>query len=179
MLDIGVGNGRMGFLAREYAAQSWNARYTPGDRVVDGIEGYGPYIGDLQRVLYDELVIAEALETLDAFSKARRRYNLALAADVIEHFDLDEGHRLVELGSSIADLLVVVTPRWQFAQTSAENPFEDHRSFWPPDLLKSAGSVRVDEYETSTIAYFGNAELIVEFRRASRGLDYADASVAR
>ncbi len=83
VLDVGVGGGRMGFLAREYGHHPWHPR-ARGDGVeVHGIEGYEPYIGDVQRAVYDRLLIGEALEVLGRLAGEGARYDLAIAADVI------------------------------------------------------------------------------------------------
>jgi hypothetical protein len=163
VLDVGVGNGRMGFLAHEYAAQPWNPRFMDGTRVIDGIEGYAPYLGPLHALIYDDIVVGEALETLSTFAETDRRYDLALAIDIVEHFAEDRARLFLRLISTIADVSVVATPRWDLPQVSTENPLENHRSFWPAPVFRLVGAHTVEEYELSTIAYFGDERLIDAF----------------
>src|SRR5947199_8982407 len=90
VLDVGVGGGRMGFLAREYACIPWHPNARGHRVVIDGIEGYAPYLGDLQRAIYDDLIVGEAVEILARMADAERRYNLVIASDILEHFVREE-----------------------------------------------------------------------------------------
>lgn len=163
VLDIGVGNGRMGFLAREYGHQPWHPR-ARGDGVeVHGIEGYEPYIGDLQRAIYDQIMIGEAREVLQRMASDGERYDLAVAADIIEHFSPSDGRLFLERCLAVADLLLVATPRAFFEQEGDENELEVHRSHWPEDELLRAGAAAVLHRGDSLVVLFGNRTLSAQY----------------
>lgn len=87
VLDLGVGFGKWGFLAREYieinanhvyAREDWQAR-------IDGVEAFKPYIQDHHRVIYDNLYIRNLDEIETHKWLAGTKYQLYLATDVLEH----------------------------------------------------------------------------------------------
>lgn len=170
VLDVGIGRGRMGFLAREYGHIPWNPRARGEGVVVHGIEGYEPYVGDLQRALYDELIIGEALDTLARLIAAGRRYDLVIAADILEHFSHEEGAVFLERCAAVGEVVVVVTPRSYFEQGSAENPLQTHRSYWPEHELLRYGATAVLHRGASTVCLFGNEEIARAYCRAPDGL---------
>ena len=156
-----------GFLAREYGHQPWHPR--AGNRVeVHGIEGYEPYIGELQRAIYDRLLIGEALEVLHRIASEEELFDLAIAADILEHFDPLNGRLFLERCMAVADLLVVATPRVFFEQESAENVLEVHRSHWPERALLGAGATAVLHRGESVVVLFGHAGLSAEYLAARR-----------
>lgn len=164
VLDIGVGNGRMGFLAREYGHQPWNPR-ARGDGVeLYGIEGYEPYISDLQRAIYDRIVIGEARGALQQMASAGEHYDLAIAADIIEHFTPSDGRLFLERCLAVSDLLLVATPRAFFEQEGDDNEFEVHRSHWPEEELLRAGAAAILHRGDSLVALFGNRMLSAQYR---------------
>jgi hypothetical protein len=170
ILDIGVGNGRVGFLVREYSGDDWRPRGRPGPVTVDGIEGYEPYIGHVQRAIYNDLIIAEALTALEQLGAKDQRYELAVASDVIEHFDDAGGLRLLRLADAITDVLLVVTPIWFLPQEMDNNPLETHRSHWSARKLREEGARLIEQYEDSTLAWFGDRAVIAEFAATRRQL---------
>lgn len=170
ILDIGVGNGRMGVIAREYAAAPWSNRFCEGIRIVDGIEGHRSYLGPLHEAVYDEVVVGEAIATLRDFDSNARRYDLGLAIDILEHFDALSAREFIDVCRRVCNVLAVATPRWYFEQRSAENPLEEHRSFWPAAELLAAGAVEVREFERSSVALFGDRQLIRDFQNENRPL---------
>ena len=87
MLDIGLGNGKWGFLARDcldvmlnesYHRSRWQVR-------IDGIEAYADYIQDHQRAIYDTIHIGDAFDVIDHLGT----YDLVVLGDVLEHFEKD------------------------------------------------------------------------------------------
>lgn len=168
VLDIGVGNGRMGFLAREYGHQPWHPRARGDGVVVHGIEGYEPYIGDLQRAVYDRIVIGDALDVLAGLRSEGTGYDLAIAADVLEHFTAADAAVFLERCLSVSPLLVVATPRAFFEQESDENVLESHRSHWPEHELIRAGATAVLHRGESLVVLFGDPALCAEYAAARR-----------
>jgi hypothetical protein len=170
VLDVGIGRGRMGFLAREYGHIPWHPRARGDGVVVHGIEGYEPYIGELQRALYDELMIGEAIQALARLGAAGRRYDLVIAADILEHFSREEGALFLEGCLAAGEVVLVVTPRSYFDQASAENPLQTHRSYWPEHELLRHGATAVLHRGASTVCLFGNEEIAHAYCRAPDGL---------
>src|SRR5215471_9482604 len=92
MLDVGCGFGKYGVLAREYL-DVWHGRLAPEDRRLhlEGIEAFDAYRNPIHDYVYDAVHYGEALAvvpTLDDF-------DLALVADVIEHFEKGQARALV------------------------------------------------------------------------------------
>jgi len=160
VLDIGIGNGRMGFLAREYGDKEGIERWRPGKQIVDGIEGYAPYLGPLQKAIYDRILVGEARELLPTLTE---RYELAIAADILEHFDHGSGLEFLTAALSAADVLLVSTPSFFMEQQSEANPLENHRSFWSLEALRDANAGYVEAGPMSNFALFGDAEIIVAY----------------
>jgi len=168
VVDVGVGGGRMGFLAREYGHHPWHPRARGEGVHIVGIEGYEPYITDVQRALYDDLLIGDALETLGRLASEGRRFDLAIASDIIEHFEHADGLRLVESCLAVADVLLVATPRGFFDQTSEDNELQEHRSFWPEHELLRAGATAVLHRDESSVVLFGDRAIAGEYLRSRR-----------
>lgn len=163
VLDVGVGGGRMGFLAREYGHHPWHPR-AHGDGVeVHGIEGHEPYIGPVQRAVYDRLEIGDALDVLAILRADGQRYELVIASDILEHFDEEGARLLLERCLAVGELLLIVTPSEWFAQTSEENDLETHRSFWDEAALRAAGAKAILHRGESIVALFGNGALVDEY----------------
>jgi len=163
VLDVGVGGGRMGFLAREYGHHPWHPRAHGGGVEVHGIEGYEPYLGPVQRAVYDRLEIGDALDVLPRLKAEGERYELVIASDILEHFDDENARLLLERCLAVGDLLLIVTPSEWFAQTSEENDLETHRSHWDEDALRAAGAHAVLHRGESVVALFGDAALAGEY----------------
>lgn len=170
VLDVGAGRGRMGFLAREYGHIPWHPRARGDSVIVHGIEGYEPYVGDLQRALYDELFIGEATETLARLGAAGQRYDLVVAADILEHFSHEEGTVFLERCLVVGEIVLIVTPRSYFDQASAENPLQNHRSYWPEHELLRCGATAVLHRGVSTVCLFGNKAIADAYCSAPDGL---------
>jgi len=61
---------------------------------VDGIEICEPYIGPLQRQIYDEILVGDACDVL---RRLNRRYDLIFAIDLVEYMARDRGKELATL----------------------------------------------------------------------------------
>jgi len=103
----------MGFLAREYGHVPWHPRANGDGVVLDGIAGYQPYLGDLHRSLYDDLIVVQALETLALIREDERRYDLVIAADILQHFTTRDAEIFLERCLAVGgEVVLVSTPRW-------------------------------------------------------------------
>ena len=129
LLDVGVGFGKYGYLAREYM-ELWDGRQEYGDWRcrIDGVEAFERYITPVHRQIYSNLYIGNALEVLPALDF---KYDVVLLLDVIEHFTKEDGHELLRRCLAVGRNVIVSTPRDIGEQGAAfSNPFERHISQW-------------------------------------------------
>ena len=161
MLDIGVGMGQYGFLLRTnlehvglFEVDGANARQTPRERWsirIDGIEGYGGYLTPVHDYVYNDIHIGDALQRLPDVADAA--YDLVLAIDVLEHFDVPQGQRFLAECRRVARRVALVSTPKDFVEQHVEaNPFEDHRSHWSLDDLAAHGFGEVLPNDISWIA---------------------------
>jgi hypothetical protein len=160
LLDVGVGFGKYGFLAREYLElrdgreiyHDWQCR-------IDGIEAFAGYLTPLHDFVYDHVYVGEAtavVPTLDT------HYDLLLLIDVLEHFEFQAGMAFLHDCQRQARNILVSTPRRFIAQKAAfGNPFETHRSHWRrQDFEELAPCFIPNEY--SLIAFWGDDKAVVQ-----------------
>jgi hypothetical protein len=155
ILDVGIGFGKFGHLFREYtdiqaaehdprryARENWKVR-------IDGIEGYAAYVTDAHRYLYDDIHIGDARQVLATLP----RYDLVFMGDVIEHFDKDDGRRLLADALDRATQAVIVsTPKSETGQEDAcGNEFERHRSLWSAQDFRDFGGATVKTIDATTL----------------------------
>lgn len=140
VLDVGIGFGKYGFLAREYA-DVWFGRLKKEEwktRIV-GIEIFEPYIQELQRMIYSEIVIGNALEVLRLAGK----YDVIICGDVLEHFHKEQGLELLQLMKEKGKKVCVITPVHMTGQGSEfGNIYETHLGQWSEEELKQYGAVQ-------------------------------------
>ncbi|MFH1034253.1 MAG: class I SAM-dependent methyltransferase [Pseudomonadota bacterium] len=154
LLDVGVGFGKFGFLAREYL-ELWDGREAYGDwrRRVDGVEGHGAYITDLHRQIYNHIHIGDARLVLP---RIQDRYDLVLLVDIIEHFNLEDGTALLRQCLRVGRNLLVATPRnFHQQQDAFDNPLERHQFHWKEEHLKPLADQFVYPNNYSLISFMG------------------------
>jgi len=142
VLDIGIGFGKYGFLAREYL-DIYEFRYQRNEwRIrIDGIEIFSKYIDELQRLIYDNIYIGDALDGL----KRLGNYDLILLIDVIEHLEKERAKQLLKLVGEKSKTALVATPirvksiGAQFMKYG--NKYEMHVSNWRREELEQFGDV--------------------------------------
>lgn len=129
LLDVGVGFGKYGFLAREYL-ELWDHRqhYDDWTRQIDGIEAFPGYVGPLQRMIYNTIHLGNALDVLPTLNT---RYDLVLLIDVLEHFSREDGLKLLNECLRIGRNLIIAVPKPLSDQGAAfGNEFETHKFDW-------------------------------------------------
>lgn len=129
LLDVGMGFGKYGVLAREYLElRDGRGVYGDWQRRIDGIEAFAAYVTPLHHFIYDHIYIGDALHLIPTLPE---RYDLILLIDVLEHFTPEDGRLLLQHGCRQARNVLVSTPR-QFIpqQDSFGNEYETHRSHW-------------------------------------------------
>ena len=137
LLDIGLGNGKLGFVARDlldvmlgqrHRREQWQVR-------IDGIEIFGDYIQNHQKDIYDHIYIGNALDIIPHLEP----YEMIVIGDVLEHFEKDKGWQFLELCASRSKAhLILNIPLgdvWQQPEMYG-NPYEEHRSVWTYEELE-------------------------------------------
>ncbi len=163
VLDIGIGFGKYGYLAREYL-ELWDGRGKYGDwqRVIDGIEAFEEYVTPLHREVYSHVFVGNALEVVPVLE---RTYDLALLIDVFEHFTFEEGNRLLDSLMEKAANVLISVPKWLSGQRAAfGNEFETHKFHWKKEHLRARGPHVFIPNEYSLICYLGRGADVVRDR---------------
>ncbi len=137
ILDVGLGNGKLGFIARDlldvmkgerYRKEEWQIR-------IDGIEVFDDYIQDHQRAIYNDIYIGDAFEVIDTLGS----YDLIILGDVLEHFEKDRALQfLAKCFAHANENLILCIPLGE-GWTQPEvygNSYEEHLSFWTADDFK-------------------------------------------
>jgi ubiquinone/menaquinone biosynthesis C-methylase UbiE len=127
VLDIGCGTGEpMKFIKR----QRYYLRI--------GADIYAPSLKQAQQQgIYDMQVLCD-LRKLPFKSKA---VDIVLCLQTLEHFEREDGLRLIEEMERIARIQVIITTRvcdWK-ATPSEANPYDEHKYTWKPRELKNLG----------------------------------------
>jgi SAM-dependent methyltransferase len=136
ILDIGLGNGKLGFVARDLLDVMIGERYRKEDRRIriDGIEIFGDYIQNLQREIYDHIFIGDAYDLLPTLGD----YDMIFIGDVLEHFEKPKAWRFLDRCMEKTKAHVIINiplgEAWEQPEIYG-NPYEKHRSIWMwPDL---------------------------------------------
>jgi hypothetical protein len=135
ILDVGIGFGKYGFLLREYL-ELYDGReeYNDWKRTIDGIEIFKNYITSLNKMIYDKIYIGDALDILPTLDK---KYDLILLVDILEHFDYDDGIRLLKMCEQQGSNTIISTPRHFFNQREMfGNPYEIHKFLYKKKHFK-------------------------------------------
>lgn len=155
ILDIGLGNGKLGFIARDlldvmfggcYKRSEWKLR-------LDGIEVFGDYIQDHQKAIYDQIYIGDAFQVIDKLGT----YDVIVMGDVLEHFPKNKGlairDKCIAHLSKALILFVPLGDGW-VQPALYGNDHERHRSCWRQDEFESMSRLfRIFEYPT--FGYYG------------------------
>ena len=148
VLDVGTGMGQYGFLLRNnleainlFDIDGARGRQRPRERwtiVIDGIEGFAEYLTPVHHYAYNRLMIGDALALLPGIADAS--YDLVMAIDILEHFELEQGKVFLQHLRRVARRAALVsTPKSFVAQEVEANPLENHRSLWTEKMLQDAG----------------------------------------
>ena len=138
-LDIGVGNGRWGFLFREYT-DLWQGRTQKEDwkAQVDGIEIFAPLVQDHQRAVYKRIFVGNAFTLIDELHS----YDFVWAFDLLAAFDKPKGFEMIRKMREKTGTLLAV---WQTlgekvpVASPSKNPYEAKASSWTLQDFAEAG----------------------------------------
>lgn len=133
VLDIGMGFGRWGMIAREVLdvikgrifPESWQTK-------IDAIEIFEKYITDLQRTLYNNIFITDVRNFVN---NENFFYDMIIAGDVIEHLEKSEALDIIAKLRTRCKVLIIGIPLGdRYKQgTVCGNTHEAHLSVWQPD----------------------------------------------
>ena len=154
VLDIGVGFGKFGYLAREYL-ELWDGRekYDDWKVRIDGIEGFEEYLTPAHDFIYDNIYIGNAIKVLPTLEI---KYDLVLIIDVLEHFDYDDGIRLLQECLQLDSNVIIATPKDVRPQGKAfGNHLEIHKFQWKKEHLEKLGDTLIVDNEHSLICLLG------------------------
>ncbi|MFZ1987127.1 MAG: class I SAM-dependent methyltransferase [Desulfatitalea sp.] len=134
ILDVGLGNGKLGFIARDFLDVMLGERYKKNEWQLrlDGIEAFAEYIQEHQKAIYDQIHIGDAYDIIDTLGT----YDVVVMGDVLEHFEKEKGWRLLDkcfAHSDKAVILFVPLGKGWVQPAIYGNPYETHRSCWEPD----------------------------------------------
>lgn len=141
ILDIGLGNGKLGFIARDLLDVMYGERYhrSQWQLKLDGIEVFEDYVQDHQRAIYNDIYIGDAFDVIDRLGN----YDMIILGDVLEHFDKQKGvafmDKCVGHANEAVGLFIPLGDGWAQGAIYG-NPYETHRSSWHLDELKSFSS---------------------------------------
>ena len=141
ILDIGIGFGKYGFLAREYTDIS-NERYDRDQWTtrIDGIEIFPRYIGDIQKYIYNNIYIGDSISIL----KTLDNYEFIFFIDVIEHMPKESGLEMLNLIKKKCKVGLIATPLKMAPQESfCGNENERHICAWTEKELSKFGAVKI------------------------------------
>jgi len=131
ILDIGLGNGKLGYVARDLLDVMMGERYRREDWQVriDGIEVFPDYIQDHQRDIYDQIYIGDAFETISQLGQ----YDMIFVGDVLEHFEKPQAWEFFDRCMAHTDKHLILNlplgSEWE-QPAIYDNPYERHRSVW-------------------------------------------------
>jgi len=148
ILDIGIGFGRYGILAREMC-DVWRGRPTPNQWQVEivGVEAFDKLIRDYHSVFYNRIIAGDAFDVLKEAGQrhglAGKQFDLAILGDVLEHFERQRAEDMLQMCRAAALYTMVAVPigsDWQQADLYG-NPYERHRSTWRHRDFRKLGPV--------------------------------------
>jgi ubiquinone/menaquinone biosynthesis C-methylase UbiE len=88
---------------------------------------------------FDEYILGDAREVTDIFRD--RSFDLVTSFDLIEHFEKDEGYKLLDDMIKVSKKKIIIfTPNGFVPQlATADNPFQEHKSGWTYKEMKKLG----------------------------------------
>lgn len=137
VLDIGIGFGKIGFLAREYTDVRLG-RYFNWETRIDGIEIFEKYVTPLQRAIYNNIYIGNAIDILPTLGD----YDMMVCSDMLEHLSEKDGVFLLSAIKEKSKFAMIVTPMRVLQQEALyNNEHERHISVWSKETLSKWGQV--------------------------------------
>ena len=156
VLDVGIGYGKYGMLAREYLDY---AHFKKRSIIIDGIEGFADYIQEGQRFYYDHIFVGDARTLLPSLGQ----YEMILLLDVLEHFDEEDGLKILKICRSKASHILVATPLDIGIQGAVyDNEFERHRFQWKKKHLLPFSPIAFFKSQSTLFALMGEGSTAIK-----------------
>jgi len=129
VLDIGIGFGMWGFLARNYGVM-WDPTLTKekyhnwkNEITVDGIEISKDLITPLQELIYNKIYIGNMLDIIPKLGK----YDLIIMGDVIEHVTKEEAISFLKIVREKGPIILTTPDYWNEGKAIMGNEHEKHK----------------------------------------------------
>jgi len=168
ILDIGIGNGRYGFLCRDLLDTPFEDN--PNRIIMEGIEGYEKYVTDIHRLVYDKIYLGNCIKIIDDVAND---YDLILFIDVIEHLDKEEGKLFLDKLRKKSKNIIVGTPKGFTKQDDVYgNELERHRSGWNTSDFKSYPNAIIkqitNEFPYKLLCFIGEDYFKIKLKARSK-----------
>lgn len=140
VLDVGVGHGKWGFLAREYL-EIFPGKVAYGTRTirVEGIEAHEPYLGPVHEQTYDLIHRGEAAAVLPTLPDGA--FDVVLLIDILEHMTREIGLAVLRDAQRVGRVVIVSVPRdFKERDEFLGNRYEQHVTPWTRAELRAAGA---------------------------------------
>jgi len=131
ILEIGVGFGKWGVVAREYL-EAWQGHFRREEwRVrVEGIELFEGYRNPIWAAAYDQIHIGDATQIVNTLGE----FDVGLICDVIEHIEKSTGRNLVNQLLAHCQTVILTTPLIFWPQREEHgNASQRHVCLWQPE----------------------------------------------
>jgi hypothetical protein len=162
VLDVGIGFGQYGFMLRHRVVGTMDREAM----LIDGIEGYAPYVTQLQRLVYNSVFLDRAEVVLPTLPD--RAYQCALLIDVLEHMDETTARTVMRDLRRVASVVLVSTPAAWIPQHDERNPLENHVSRWNRRALRALGATAFLPNDQSHLALFAAPDYAERVRAYAR-----------
>lgn len=193
ILDVGLGNGKMGFIARDLLDVMYGQRYKKEDWKIriDGIEVFPEYVQEHQKAIYDDIYIGDAFDVIDKVGI----YDVIIIGDVLEHFEKGKAWQFLDkCAAHSGNYLIINIPlgeKWTQGEIYG-NPHEAHLSFWsyeefepfvfekklfPFTDLGYYGSLLVKKTDYTHYRIIEEAERLYSTGKASEAISYMITSL--
>ena len=121
ILDVGVGNGKWGFLCEEYL-KYW-CGITP---FIYGVEPFSDYQNHYNWAAYSDVYLVTIQHFLEEVDE---EFDLIIMSDVLEHLDKKEAYRVLKDLLKITKYVLISTPNGFRKQDECfDNKYEIHKS---------------------------------------------------
>ena len=122
------------------------------------------YVTPLHEYIYDNVYTKNIL---DFVGNQETNYELVLMADVLEHFDKEEGTKLLSQLLEDNDAVLVSVPKNVLAQGHAyHNEFEEHKAEWSRSELAEMGNTFFVADAASHIAFISKKHEVADMKKS-------------
>lgn len=141
ILDLGIGMGKYGYLAREYVDFYGPQNYHKDSwkLLLHGVEIFEDYRNPLWQ-FYDNVFI----QNIKDF-EPKLKYDLIIMIDVLEHFTKDEGLMILKKYQACANRMLVSYHNSEQGPVKG-NQYEEHKSKWSPENFNGKPLLLADNW---------------------------------